>query len=144
MNRYLRAIVRPEQDRIFRIGVLILYSLLVTISVMSLVNNAANGDWAWMLNLFSILFAIACTIFLFRVWANADDRSRERWQREVIPVTDPEDAADPFTYAMMRAFYAGVPSGIYRGSDGVWRDSETDEPIPVQESDGRTEPKDES
>ncbi len=147
MNRYLRAIVRPEQDRWFRLGTLVVYLILGVWNLWIAVDKAIHAETLWWLtNLSASLFIIGCGVFVIRIWAGTDDdiRARRHPETSVIPVTRPEDAADPFAYAMMMAFHDGSPSAIYRGNDGIWRDSDTDEPIPVQESDGRTEPKDKS
>lgn len=54
------------------------------------------------------------------------------YENGVIPITHPEDATDPHLYAMMKAFETGEPVRIYKDDDGVWRDGETDLPLPVQ------------
>lgn len=49
-----------------------------------------------------------------------------------IPIIPAEDASDPRMFAMMKAFETGEPVSIYRDDEGVWRDSITDAPLPVQ------------
>ena len=51
---------------------------------------------------------------------------------DVIPVTPSSEAMDPRLYAMMRAMETGEPVAIYQDDEGVWRDSDTGEPLPVQ------------
>lgn len=143
MNRYLRAVVRPEKDRWFRLGILVVYLILGVWNLWLAVDKAIHAETLWWLtNLSAFLFIIGCGVFVIRIWAGADDvirENREHWESRypstsAIPVTRPEDAADPFAYVMMRAFHDGTDGGIYRDDQGVWRDSDTDEPIPVQGS----------
>ena len=52
-----------------------------------------------------------------------------------IPIIPSEATSDPRMFAMMKAFETGEPVSIYQDDEGVWRDSITDAPLPVQDSD---------
>lgn len=151
------ALAHPAKDGTFRrawsgfaVAVMVVYAILAL---------TGGEDW-WMWSIGIVLMLVILLIWLW-VWGSRDAEYRRtaeagttavsiirhapintstateflRQSRDMIPVTRPEDAADPFAYAMMKALESDEPVSVYRDDEGVWRDSITDAVLPVQEED---------
>lgn len=155
MNRYARTIAKGTKERGGRISNLVVFSALVLVNLVVGVGSILNGRLLGLLNIAVILVLVVATIFLFRIWAQTDKvraetqdilaameaRRRERFHAEtsafLMPeeiklVDDPKDADDVFQHMMSRAFKGEAGVGMYQDVDGVWRDSDTHEALPVQ------------
>jgi len=156
MKRYWEALRHPERDRWFRW--LWTPTVLAALgwNIWIGVNNALKGEGWWVA---SAIGAVTMTLIWFWVatgWIKDDDVIRDRRNQpptgvfstvrsedgndemtlisgDSVPITRPEDAIDPYHYGMMRAFMDGKPFSAYIDDDGIWRDAETDKPLPVQE-----------
>lgn len=102
---------------------------------------------SWIVNAACVVVLILMWLFwLMPIWMRDDAAYRARRQAfsvepiaeptgpvtESIPLIPSSEATDPRVYAMMRTLETGEPVSIYRDDEGVWRDSDTDEVLPVQ------------
>lgn len=144
------ALIHPVKDGTFRrVWSAFAVAAIGWFTYLSL--TSGEDWWQWLIGLWAMLLLL---VIWLNVWAAQDARDRARMREnreapiitntavsflhpptEAIPVTRPEDAADPFAYAMMKALETDEPVSVYRDDDGVWRDSITDAVLPVQESD---------
>lgn len=137
--RFGDSIRDPYEQQKFRRFYMAFIVVFIGYNLFAIVRGLIAESPIWWLNLVAVILVLGVGIFLTRAWDYSDADQRERVAKvshhpTTVPVTLPEDADSPFTYAMMRAFHSGEPVSVYRDDDGVWRDSVTDEPTPVQEA----------
>lgn len=157
MKRYWEVLRHPEKDRWFRWiwTPLVIFGLGLNLWVGA--TNAILGRNTWLIN-FLVFAILAWSWFSSALgWIKDDDEIRDRRAQpptgvfrmikteeggqgdmtlmgaDSVPITRPEDAIDPYHYGMMRAFMDGKPFQAYIDDDGIWRDAETDEPLPIQD-----------
>lgn len=163
MKLYWDTLRRPTQDKWSRwLLTLVIVAANIPNTVLMVVKMVEADPWAWF-NAAAFLLFVGCMAFNLHIWAKKDlDNNRAKApinngvmqgfltmpQGEdpgplpaTIPVTRPEDAADPASYAMMRALQDGESVSIYKDDDGVWRDSITDAVLPVQDPEVDDEPR---
>lgn len=145
MKLYWDTIRRPSRDRWYRWFIVV---LLVSTNIPNIIvgtMGSIGGDVRW-LNVVVMLFSFVVLAGHMYFWARQDLDNRPAAPiitttaatflapPDIIPVTRPEDAADPFAFAIMTAMYGdGESASIYRDDEGVWRDSITDAVLPVQD-----------
>ena len=148
MKTYWDALLRPARQRVWRWAWSINFAWAVALNVWAAISSLTHEDrgmW-WIVNAgCAVLLVLFWLLFLMPNWMREDANLRARQEAptrvepftESIPIIPSSEATDPRVYAMMRAWETGEPMSIYRDDDGVWRDSATDEILPVQgESEG--------
>ncbi len=146
MKLYWDTLRRPTQNKWYR---RFLFTFIAAANIPNLfvmiVDMPSMKPTVWW-NAAAFLFCVAVLVGHMFLWAWEDTRNRPAAPiitttaatflapPDIIPITRPEDAADPFAFALMAAFN-GERASIYRDDEGVWRDSITDAVLPVQEPD---------
>jgi hypothetical protein len=157
MKRYWEVLRHPETDRWFRWIWTPLVIIGIGLNLWVGVTNSLQGRNSWLIN--ALVFALLVLSWFSAAlrWIKEDDKIRDRRAQpptgvfrmiktedgeqsdammmgaDSVPITRPEDAIDPYHYGMMRAFMDGKPFSAYIDDEGIWRDAETNEPLPVQE-----------
>lgn len=159
MKTFLEPLLHPYVEKVWRRVYTAFVVLGGGLNLVIGIVNTMNGEATPIISFSAAALMIGLWVFMMFMWRSIDESKRltdaihaerEESRREfeaewdlpeTIPVVAPEDASDPFVYAMMRAMQDGGGVGIYQDDNGVWRDSDTDEPIPVQDVDtsGMTE-----
>lgn len=144
MNAFLNPLLHPELERWFRYGYTVLCIAAFGWNLHMGVWSASVGEVWGFLSFVSMFMIVGIWSWMMSAWRAEDARVRESRRRhntsfvpgESIAVIPSSEANDPFVYAMMRAMESDDDKGvaIYQDEFGVWRDSDTDEPLPVQES----------
>lgn len=153
IRKYGTTLTGPElrkRTKVFRWAGVSLYLFGFALNMALGIRNSIRGELTPAISFTAALFVLAMLVVLIKSWKMTDDNRRKRSQllaeldremfrsrrnadRDVIPITEPEDAADPFAYAMMRAMKEGGGVHIVRGEDGLWRDGSTEQVIPIQD-----------
>ncbi len=135
-------------ERIYRITMSIMLPLFTIANAVVAATRFEDGDvgggWAAVVSALTTGGVIG---FLFWAWPNTDRiredtrRMNEQTRRRIeavardLPIYPSRESTDPYHYAMMRSMETGQPIRIYQGQDGIWRDADTNEPIPAQGGD---------
>lgn len=147
MKNYLNPLLHPEEDHWYRYVYTLLCIGAFGWNIYLAVRSAMDGSaWAF-LSFVSSFLIVGIWSWVMSVWRSGDARICEIRQRrdayhetraddDSIAVVPSSEATDPYVYALMRAMESEDDKGvaIYQDEFGVWRDSDTDEPLPVQES----------
>lgn len=145
MKKIKRALLRPTSLRWWRW----IYTALVVVGVfwnfMAGFNavTSGTGGWLWTISAVTVVFLFWLWSKELMTWIKNDDEHDRRAgvvrrgrgalpDDGTVPVVPSSEAISPFHYAMMRAMESESGVSIYCDDEGVWRDSETDEPLPVQ------------
>lgn len=145
MNKIKRALLRPTSGRWFRWIWTVVVFVGVSANLWSGFRGAIVGSvgFMWMLSAVCVAYLVWAWSRDLVKWIKEDDehdrhasvvrRGRGALGDDgIIPVVPSSEAISPFHYAMMRAMENESGVSIYCDDEGVWRDGETDEPLPVQ------------
>ena len=141
MKRYWLTLAQPTQDKWFR-RIWLPFAVACTLFELYLAfSYFLAGTGTWMLAAAMVVIMVAGIAWTMLHWIKTDDRNHARQKdyevggpMDSYPVVPSDEATSPFHYAMMRALEGGEGVAIYRDEDGVWRDSSTDEALPIQEN----------
>lgn len=118
MNNFLNPLLHPERERWFRYGYTVLCIAAFGWNLYAGVKSSSVGEVWGFLSFVSLFMVVGIWSWMMSAWRADDVRIRER--------------------AMESEYDKGVD--IYQDEFGVWRDSDTDEPIAAQGVDLATEP----
>lgn len=162
MKLYWEALRRPSRHGWFRWLMTLLTLVAIGANVWAATRSLTSDDFGmwWIINALVVAYLV---YYWFHTmagsWIREDVEARGHNApintgtaaaflnppTTAIPIIASEDTSDPRMFAMMKAFETGEPVSIYQDDEGVWRDSITDAPLPVQDSDDNpTTPKETS